>query len=98
MARHELKTDAAVFDAVQARVKTFEIRKDDRNFETGDTLVLRKTKYTGAEMAAGAPLEYVETNWGPCVCTVTYILRGPIYGLIDGWCIMNINLENGIGG
>lgn len=84
---HELKTDPDVFDAVSRGEKTFEIRRDDRGFEVGDKLILKKTVHTGAEMAAGAPLYFEgepESYW------VTYILRGPIYGLADGWVIMSI--------
>lgn len=96
---HKLKTDPAVFQAVHGGGKTFEIRKNDRNFQVGDELWLKETVYTGAEMAPhwngafpgetvpGKPLEYT----GRMIArTVTYILNGPIYGLVDGWCIMSI--------
>lgn len=97
---HELKTDAPVFQAVHEGKKNFEIRKNDRNFQVGDELWLKETVYTGAEMATdysrnyrglppieGRPLEYT----GRIIAvTVTYILDGPIYGLVDGWCIMAI--------
>lgn len=89
MKEHELKTDPQVFDDVVAGRKSFEIRKDDRGYEVGDVLKLRKTKHTGAEMAEGAPLEYVEP---PLYVYVSYILRGPIYGLADGWVIMAIRI------
>lgn len=84
---HELKTDPQVFDDVLKGRKTFEIRKDDRDFTVGDMLKLRKTLHTGEEMRQGSPLEYVEP---PLYVYVTYILRGPIYGLADGWVIMGI--------
>ena len=92
MQTHELKTDPLVFDDVVEGRKPFEIRKDDRGFEWGDVLKLRKTKHTGAEMAAGAPLEYVGP---PLYVYVTYILRGPIYGLADGWVILAIKPRDG---
>lgn len=85
--RHELKTDPEVFDAVIAGTKTFEIRKNDRNFQVGDELVLRQTKHTGEEMAGGAPLEYTGSFW---TVPVIGIMHGPMYGLSDGWCIMSI--------
>lgn len=88
MAVHELKTDSDVFQAVVKGDKTFEIRRNDRDFQVGDLLVLHETVSTGAEMAAGAPLEY---TGGECLVRVDYIMNGPIYGLIDGWCVMSIS-------
>jgi hypothetical protein len=85
--RHQLKTDPVVFDDVVEGRKTFEIRKDDRNYQVGDELLLRKTEYTGEEMSKGKPLEFTGDFW---TVTVKHILRGPIYGLADGWCIMSI--------
>ena len=89
--KHELKTDPEVFDAVKSGLKTFEIRKDDRNFQIGDVLVLRRTKYTGEEMQNGMPLEYTGT---PLTVVVSYVLRGPLYGLADGWSILSIRHDD----
>jgi hypothetical protein len=87
-ATHELKTDPEVFDDVAAGNKTFEIRRDDRGFKVGDTLILRRTKYSGAEMRHGHLLIYTGET---ARRTVTHILRGPVYGLKDGWVIMSLN-------
>ncbi|QOY96635.1 DUF3850 domain-containing protein [Massilia sp. UMI-21] len=81
---HELKTDPAVFAAVLAGAKTHEIRFDDRGFAVGDTLLLRETTHTGAEIKAGAPLEYTGRT---TTRTVSHIQTG--YGLADGWCILS---------
>lgn len=86
MNTHELKTNPDVFDAVACGAKSFEIRKNDRDFQVGDMLILRKTKHTGVEMANGAPLVYL----GAIYLYVTYILSGPIYGLSEGWVIMSV--------
>ena len=88
-ATHQLKTDGAVFDAVAQRLKTYELRYDDRGYLVGDGLLLCKTKYTGAEMAAGAPLEYTGDTIS---CKVIHVLKGPIYGLLDGWCLMSLEI------
>lgn len=83
---HELKTDSAVFHAVKNGFKTYELRKDDRRFTVGDVLTLKETRFTGQEMTAGASLEYTGDE---VVKEVSHILRGPIYGLSEGWVILS---------
>lgn len=87
MQTHELKTDPEVFQAVIDGLKTYEIRKNDRGFSVGDTLVLRETLHTGRDMAMGSPLVYT----GRAVqVAVTHMLTGPIYGLAAGWSILSM--------
>lgn len=87
MSVHELKTDSALFAPVALNTKRFEIRKDDRGFAVGDTLRLRETASTGAEMAAGAELKYTGRH---CFRCVTHIMRGPCYGLLEGWALLSV--------
>ena len=42
---HELKCEHLNFQAIIDRKKTFEIRKNDRRFHVGDTLVLSEFKH-----------------------------------------------------
>lgn len=75
MAIHRLKTLPEYYEAALSGEKTFELRKDDRGFRVGDVLRLMEwenDRYTGREM-----------SW-----RVKYILRGPVYGLAEGWCIL----------
>ena len=78
MKQHELKILPQYFQAVWSGIKTFELRKDDRDYQRGDILVLREwdgEKYTGSAI---------------CV-KVTYILQdAEKYGLKDGYVIMGI--------
>lgn len=79
MTEHELKILPEFFDAVVHGVKTFELRKNDRNFAVGDILLLKEWKheYTGREV-------YVR---------VKYILKDCIFaGLIPGYVIMAITV------
>lgn len=54
---HELKTEVKYFNEIRAERKTFELRKNDRNYQIGDLLILKeyisKTQvYTGASIIA----------------------------------------------
>lgn len=75
---HELKILPEYFQAVWDGVKTFELRKDDRDYQRGDILVLREwdgEKYTGSGLRV----------------KVTYVLRGAEkYGLKDGYVVIGI--------
>jgi hypothetical protein len=87
MITHRLKTDQEVFQSVVDGFKNYEIRYNDRNFNVGDELWLRETEYTGEEMKNGKPLEYTGRTME---VQVIHILRGPIYGIKEGWVIMTI--------
>ncbi|WP_312613231.1 DUF3850 domain-containing protein [Oscillibacter sp.] len=73
--KHKLKTLPKYFDKIVSGSKTFEVRRDDRPFTEGDTLLLEEwdgNHYTGRTVRV----------------TVTYILRGEYCR--DGFCIMGI--------
>lgn len=79
MTTHELKTWPVFFQAVVELVKTFEVRKNDRDFLTGDILILREfdpatARYTGRTVRR----------------KVTYMLPGGILGLPDDMWVMSI--------
>ena len=57
---HELKTYPKYFQETIEGNKPFEIRKNDRNFQVGDVLILKESdniKYSGREI--GAVVRYV---------------------------------------
>jgi hypothetical protein len=87
MKRHLLKTDSPVFQAEIDGRKKHDIRFNDRDFNERDILVHQETEFSGAEMKAGQPLKYTGREFA---FIVTYVLRGPIYGLIQGWVDMSI--------
>jgi hypothetical protein len=76
---HELKTLTGFFDDIRREKKNFEIRENDRNFQVGDTLILREwlpglNKYSGDEITV----------------TVTYILKGGQFGIHRDYVVMSI--------
>jgi len=83
---HKLKTDPDVFQASWGGVKTFEIRINDRGFQVSDILRLRELLFANPkslpnhDIYTGRTLDVV----------VMHVLRGPRYGLADGWVIMAV--------
>ena len=88
---HNLKTDQEAFSAVLCGEKTYEIRYNDRNYQAGDILVLKETKFTGVEMKQGSPLEFTGRQ---CGGVITHVLNGPVYGLQEGWAILSLYLSD----
>lgn len=75
---HILKTWPIFFQAIKRGTKTAEIRKNDRDFQVGDRIILKEwepttEKYTG---------EFVEV-------TITHILQDTSIGLQDGYCLLS---------
>lgn len=73
---HDLKIAPEYFGAVIRNEKTFEIRKDDRDYCVGDWVKLKE--YQDGEFT------------GASTCfQISYILRDcPQYGLMEGYCIL----------
>lgn len=77
---HALKTHPQYFADVKAGIKKFELRKDDRPFDMGDTLLLMEwnpesLNYTGNAMEL----------------RIIYILRdAPHFGLMEGYVILGM--------
>ena len=84
MMRHLLKCWPGPFQAIWDGDKTFELRRDDRDFHKGDFLLIQEfvpheQTYTGREITAYVP--YVAKNMGQ-------------WGLCQGHCIMSIDVRS----
>jgi ASC-1-like (ASCH) protein len=71
---HELKIEPQYFKEIISGKKKFELRKNDRNFQVGNILILKDVFDSGKCYHAH----------------VTSIIHGPIFGLEEGYCIMSI--------
>lgn len=85
---HKLKIIPKYFKEIVDGNKNFEVRKNDRNYKIGDTLILKeydpiKKNFTGNSAKT----------------TVIYILKDKDFpiGIKEGYCIMGIHLQNRIG-
>lgn len=77
--KHDLKTWPEYFNEIFLGHKTFEVRKNDRDFKVGDYLILKEwdqntNSYTGRMM----------------VRKVSYIFKGGEFGVKDGYVVMSI--------
>jgi ParB family chromosome partitioning protein len=79
---HELKLHTDYFDRLVSGQKTFELRKDDRDFQVGDTLEL-------VEVFGDYGRTSEESR--KLLATVSYILRG-YPGLDVGYCVLALVL------
>lgn len=74
---HYLKTVQPFFDEVKNGAKTFEVRRNDRDFRVGDSMVLQEydsktNAYSGEEIH----------------CAITYVLN-EFYGLQEGYSVLS---------
>lgn len=82
---HCLKTWPEFFEAIRNGSKTFEVRRNDRDFKVGDILRLQEYHpesgfYTGRE-------------W---VVFVTYVLSGGHFGIAADFCVLAIQSSSAV--
>lgn len=75
---HSLKIWPVYYDDVASGKKTFEVRKDDRNYQVGDVLLLSEWNGEGNTGRSG--------NF-----EIVYILRNSSL-LLEGYCVLGIRL------
>ncbi len=94
MTRHDLKLNDRYFDAVTNAVKTFEVRKDDRGFRVGDTLVLHRVNDQGEYITAYSTPSLTASKSDIVEVIVTYILTSSDFSPIPkDYVIMGIKLK-----
>ena len=86
MTQHVLKTLSLYLGAIGRGEKTFEVRRNDRNFQVGDELLLRE--WCGSVDGAG--------EYGPrwLSCRVSYVFHGGVYGIEPGHVVLGIKLPD----
>jgi len=82
---HELKTLAPYWDAIERGDKTFEVRRDDRGFQKGDTLHL--AKFDGLHYVAPPGARFGKTILKR---RISYILTGGQFGIAPGFVVLGL--------
>ncbi len=99
MTAHSIKTIDAYFQAVKAGLKPFEVRRDDRGYQKGDVLLLRRY---GKDSLHGE-LGYLSGGLGTLCgerdaetihAEITYVLTGGQYGIEPGYVVLGIKIED----
>lgn len=82
---HDLKTLPVYFDAVERGEKTFEIRRDDRGFQKGDIVRLKRFDpelgYTSIPGEGRFSVKSIDRR-------IAWILTGGQFGLEPGYVIL----------
>lgn len=76
---HELKTHPQYFRRLFEGSKNFEVRKNDRDFQIGDTLKLKEWDPVTEQYTERIEFRHV-----------TYILHGGQFGIELGYCVMSL--------
>lgn len=82
---HILNTLPEYWDAVERGEKTFEVRRDDRGFQRGDTVVLARLDRhaSGAVSKSDRRLRF----------TIGWILTGGQFGIEPGYVVLALHPE-----
>lgn len=95
MSTHSLKTARPYWFAIERGEKRFEVRRDDRGFQKGDTLLLRLLHADGGhafETPDGSTTG-LEEHARTIRATVDWILTGGQLGVEPGFVVMSITPE-----
>lgn len=86
---HEVKTWPVYFDAVKRGEKPFEVRRDDRGYQKGDTLRMLRTREDEPHV-----VEYEWRNPKPkhvLEREITYVLTGGQFGIEPGYVVLGLS-------
>lgn len=86
MQTHTLKTIGHYFDAVERGEKTFEVRLNDRGFQTGDVLKLVRIEESGAY----SPGREGRFSTRHLLRRITYIMQGGHFGIETRYCVLGL--------
>ena len=88
MKTHNLKLSLAFCDDILSGEKTFEVRKNDRGFQTGDLIRFIPTDGTSYCSSDGTVREHAKHEISDRRYMIKYILNG--WGIKNGYVVLGI--------
>ena len=95
---HELKTWPACWDATKRGEKPWEVRVNDRFFQSGDIVKLRRSnpQLRCYETPDGGKSNFVQED-GTQEFRIGWILQGGQFGIEPGYCVFSLSPLDGGG-
>ena len=87
---HELKCIDYLFDSVKDGSKPFDVRKNDRGFQTGDIVELVKIDKDGYYVPENLDNKFSRQTLKR---KITFILQGGQFGIQSGYCVLGLGSE-----
>lgn len=87
MVDHILKTLPDYWYAIERGEKPFEVRRDDRGFQKGDILILRRLEKTST---GSLRLDYSQDSYHDLHRKITYVLTGGQFGIEPGYVVLGL--------
>lgn len=86
MTVHNVKCWPNYFDAIERGDKTFDVRRDDRGYQRGDTLVLEK--FDPKKNGYVYPTHHLSAKPFSIKKTISYVLTGGQFGIEPGYVVL----------
>jgi ASC-1-like (ASCH) protein len=90
---HELKCLPVYFDAIKRGEKTFDVRRDDRGFQKGDTVRLQRLCDSGPYKHREIEQYYSRKPVHEIIGTISYILTGGQFGIEPGFVVLALKIH-----
>lgn len=87
---HVLKTHPHLFAAMKRGAKNFDVRKDDRAFQTGDILVIKYFDPDDESTKHPRPPMPEDKEREPMSFRITFVLRGGQFGIEAGYVVLGL--------
>lgn len=84
---HELKTWPTYWDAIKRGEKTYEVRRNDRFYQTGDIVELHRMSEDGTSMLNGRCVPFAENTLR---FRIGALLPGGLFGIEPGFVVFSL--------